>query len=247
MHIRQIALCARELEPAVADLCAVLGIEISFRDPGVKAFGLHNAVMPVGGQFLEVVSPTRADTTAGRYLDKRGGDGGYMVILQTRDLAAERARLASLDVRVVWSSELPDIASIHLHPRDVGGAIVSLDQPVPPESWRWGGPDWQSRSRTERVAAIRGVTIEAGDPRALASRWAQVLGLAAPRSVKDAFELALEPGAIRFAPASGRGDGVAEVELAATDAAAVLEAARDRGLSVDGQTVTLVGVRFRLV
>src|SRR2546425_11952165 len=101
--------------------------------------------MPVGATFLEVVSPVREGTTAGRLLDRRGGDGGYMVILQTADLRADRARLAALGVRIVWQVELDDIATVHLHPRDLGGAIVSLDQPVPPESWRWGGPEWQGK------------------------------------------------------------------------------------------------------
>src|SRR5262245_59780328 len=100
MHIRQVALVASALEPVVADLCAVFGLEVAFRYPGVAVFGLHNAVMPVGMQFLEVVSPTREDTTAGRFLARRGGDGGYMVILQTDDLAADRRRLATLGVRI---------------------------------------------------------------------------------------------------------------------------------------------------
>src|SRR6184192_2232333 len=172
MHIRQIALVARELEPAVADLTAVLGIEVGFRDPGVAEFGLHNAVMPVGETFLEVVSPVREGTTAGRLLDKRGGDGGYMVILQTADLRADRARLGALGVRIVWQVELDDIATVHLHPRDVGGAIVSLDHPRPPASWRWGGPEWEQKARTD---VVRGITSVAGSA-------AAIVGLVMPRT-----------------------------------------------------------------
>src|SRR3989441_3727031 len=116
--------------------------------------------MPVGQTFLEVVSPVRDGTTAGRLLDRRGGDGGYMVILQTADLRADRARLAALGVRIVWQAELDDIATVHLHPRDLGGAIVSLDQPVPPESWRWGGPEWRGEGR----AGGGGRTARGGPP-----------------------------------------------------------------------------------
>jgi len=247
VHIRQVALVARELEPVVADLTAVLGIEVAFRDPGVAAFGLHNAVMPIGETFLEVVSPVREGTTAGRLLDKRGGDGGYMVILQTADLRADRARLGALGVRIVWQVELDDIATVHLHPRDIGGAIVSLDQPVPPESWRWGGSEWRAKARTDAVRGIASVTIQADDPPRMAARWAEVLGLPAPRRPDAAVALGLAPGAIRFVPvADGRGEGVSALGVTATDAARALVVARARGLPVSGRSVSMGGVRVEL-
>ena len=247
MHIRQVALVARDLDPVVADLCAVFGLEVAFHDPGVGEFGLHNAVMPVGSTFLEVVSPVREGTTAGRLLDKRGGDGGYMVILQTDDLDAARTRLDPLGVRIVWQIALDDIATIHLHPRDLGGAIVSLDQPRPPESWRWGGPKWQAKVRTDAVHSIASVTIQADDPPRMAARWAEVLGLPAPRRSEAASTLALSPGAIRFVPITdGRGEGVSAFGVAATDAGRALAAARARGLATAGRSVSIGGVRVEL-
>src|SRR5262245_66578243 len=83
VRLRQVALVAAELEPAVDSLCDVLGLEVAYHDPGVEVFGLRNAVMPVGDTFLEVVAPDRPGTTAGRLLDQRGGDGGYMVIVRS--------------------------------------------------------------------------------------------------------------------------------------------------------------------
>ncbi len=233
MHIRQVALVARDLEPVVADLCAVFGLEVAFRDPGVGEFGLHNAVVPVGETFLEVVSPVREGTTAGRFLEKRGGDGGYMVILQTADLEAARARLAALGVRTVWQITLDDIATVHLHPRDVGGAIVSLDQPRPPEAWRWGGPGWEARVHTDVVGGI-------------VSGWAEVLGLPPPRRARAAFTLPLQPGVIRFVAAGPGTEGIAAVGLAATSAPRALAVARDRGLRTNGESLWIGGVRFDL-
>jgi catechol 2,3-dioxygenase-like lactoylglutathione lyase family enzyme len=244
MHVRQVALVARDLEPVVADLRAVLGLEVAFRDPGVAAFGLHNAVLPVGTTFLEVVSPNAAETTAERYLDAHGGDGGYMVILQTADLDADRRRLALRGVRIVWEITLDDIATVHLHPRDVGGAIISLDQPRPATAWRWAGPEWQAKARTDVVRAITGVTIAARDPQGVAARWSAVLGLPAPAPRGDALVLALDPGELRFVP--GNDDRVVGVRLAAVDVGRALAAAGARGLQTGADTVAIGGVRFEL-
>jgi hypothetical protein len=154
MRLRQVALVARDLESVVSDLCAVLGIAVAFRDPGVAVFGLHNAVMPVGDTFLEVVSPAQAETTAGRYLERRGGDGGYMVLLQCDDLDADRAP-ARLGVRVV---EL-DLGHSRLPARDVGR--LSLDA-ADPRSLAWAGPDWKC-VRTD-VVADHCVELRSNDP-----------------------------------------------------------------------------------
>jgi hypothetical protein len=171
MRLRQIVVAARELQPAVDELRAALPLGEPFADPGVALFGLRNAVMALGDCFVEVVSPAQDGTAAGRFLE-RNGDGPYMLLFQVDDLPAARERVRSLGIREVWGIELPDIAAVHLHPADIGGAIVSLDQPEPPESWRWGGPDWVAGD----VGAIAGVTLTSADPEATRERWHTVFG-----------------------------------------------------------------------
>jgi glyoxalase-like protein len=245
MRLRQVALVARDLEPVVADLCAVLGIEIAFRDPGVGAFGLHNAVMPLGDTFLEVVSPVAANTTAGRFLERRGGDGGYMVILQCDDLDAQRARVATLGVRIVWSTDLDDARTIHLHPRDIGGAIVSLDAMIPPESWRWAGPRWRDCVHTDVVAEITGVELQSDDPAVLAERWSRVLNRPVARTPAGTVRIVLDQGAIRFVTASdGRGDGVSALEVAVRNRERLLATARERGVPSSGNEIVICGTRI---
>src|SRR3954462_5754023 len=101
MRLRQIALVGQDLAAAEADIRAVLGLDYAYDDPGVGCFGLKNAVFPVGETFLEVVSPKQDGTTAGRLLEKRGGDGCYLPMLQVRDIEAARARLVSAGARTV--------------------------------------------------------------------------------------------------------------------------------------------------
>ena len=216
-------LVARDLEPVSAQLRSELNLEEPYADPGVGAFGLHNAVYAIGDTFLEVVSPTRPDTTAGRYLERRG-DGGYMVIFQLDDLDAARERAAALGVRTVWQVDLPDISGTHLHPADTRGAIVSLDRADPPGSWRWGGPDWTERTGAGAPGGLRGVTIAVGDPAAVAGRWGEILGVA-----PDGPRLPLDGGYVAFEEA-------AEERLVEID------------LEVPGrrETIEIGGARFQL-
>ncbi len=218
IRLRQIALVANDLESTIADLRSALGLEVCFRDPGVAEFGLHNALFAVGDQFLEVVSPTTDGTTAGRLLDKRGGDGGYMAIFEVDDLDRRIERAASAGVRIVWSGDFPGIRGRHLHPRDVGGTLVSIDEPTPPGSWRWAGPDWQP-AHGPVVSSIAGATIGAADPDAMRRRWEE-LDLAA---------------SVDFVPAGDRGDGLDGIDLVAVD--------RRRA----GERLDVCGVTIRLV
>src|SRR5580658_5383865 len=105
MRLRQIALVAKDLDAARADIAAVLGQDWAYDDPGVGKYGLKNAVFPIGDTFLEVVSPKQDGTTAGRLLERRGGDGGYMVILQVDDLAQALARVKNAAARIADQSD----------------------------------------------------------------------------------------------------------------------------------------------
>ncbi len=224
IRLRQVALVASDLDTVVAELCAALGLEVCYVDPGVGEFGLHNALMLIGDQFLEVVSPTREGTTAGRLLHRRArddgnGDGGYMAIYEVDDLDARVEHVQAAGVRIVWSADHPEIRAKHLHPRDVGGALVSIDQPARRGEWPWGGPTWRAHDGNEVVTAIAGVSIGATDPATMRRRW---------------HELGLDH-AVRFGPASDRGEGIDGLDLVATD----------RGRA--GETMELCGVTVRFV
>ena len=98
IQLRQICLVAHELEPVIDDLRSILGINSCYVDPGVAKFGLENNLMPIGRNFLEVVAPIQENTAGGRYLDRRSGDGGYMVITQVDTLPEhQRLRQCAID------------------------------------------------------------------------------------------------------------------------------------------------------
>ena len=255
MRIRQLALVAQSLTPLVQNLQSVFSLGEGFTDPGIGTFGLTNCVLPVGDSFLEVVSPTQGGTTAGRLLARRGGDGGYMVIVQVDgtdlNLVQERERMAGLGVRIVFDHALPSIATIHLHPRDVGAAILSLDCAQPPASWHWAGPEWETRCRADVTHAIVGAALQSADPQATAARWGQILDSPSISQADGPPLIALSPHSVlRFLPdQDGRGDGLAEIDIATSDPNQVMANAQTLGLTADAknQTIQLGGVCFRLV
>ena len=245
MRIRQIVFAAHDLAAGRAALAALLPLGAPFRDPGVAEFGIDNAVFGFGDQFIEVIAPTRPDTACGRHL-ARQGDGGYMLILQTDDFARERARFAALGVRTVFEAAYDDIRAVHLHPKDIGGAIVSVDQPLPPAAWRWGGPQWRLQPGPAQAQRVVGVTLAANDPAAMAQRWVQVLGLAAPQPLGQGWRLPLDGGSVEFVAAGVRGEGIDGYTLAVADIGAVQARARQIGLPLQGDALTLMGTRITL-
>lgn len=233
LRLRQVALVARDLTPVEGEVRSALGVDLCFRDPGVGEFGLHNALFPIGDTFLEVVSPIQEGTTAGRLLERRGGNGGYMVLVQTDDLDEARARIERTGTRLVYTAQGAAICGLHVHPRDVGGAIVSIDQAEPAEDWEWAGPNWRDHVRTDTVTTMAAVEIQADDPAAMAARWADVIGGTVDGSGTC---LRFERGEVRFVPVTdGRGEGVSGVDVVAADPAR-------RGASVE-----VCGTRFRFV
>ena len=246
MRLRQVVLVAAELEPSADLLRSLFGLGSGYRDPGVGEFGLENVVFALGDTFLEIVSPVEDGTAAGRYLERRGGDGGYMVILQVEDMEETRRHLAELGARVVWRSDHDDIKGTHLHPRDVGGAILSLDEAMPPASWRWAGPTWKEEGAAANARAVTGVELQSDTPEALATRWGEILRLE-PESIDGGRRIALDGGELRFVEARDlRGEGVCGFDVVVGDRRAVERAAAERGLAVEGDVLECCGLRFLL-
>lgn len=181
IRLRQVALVARDLDAVLAQLHDAFGLEVAFRDPAVGAFGLQNAVLPVGTQFVEVVSPVKEGTAAGRQLDRLGGDGGYMVICHTDDHPPVRTRVDELGVRVALEADEHGYKIMQLHPADTGGSFLEIDfQPGgddPNGPWMPAGPRWHDAVRTSVVDGIVGVELRVADPTAVRDRWSAILGL----------------------------------------------------------------------
>ena len=181
IHLRQICLVARDLAPVQSALEQVFSLKPAFHDDAVAKWGLENVLLPIGSQFLEVVAPTEPGTSAGRYLDRRQGDGGYMVITQvpTRaDQQAARDRAAAQNVRVAYEQDRETWTIMQLHPRDLETGYFEIDWDEQSDMHgNWmpaGGTGWRNAIATDTIDAITGVTLQSATPDATAAKWAAI-------------------------------------------------------------------------
>jgi hypothetical protein len=230
LRLRQAVVAAADRDAVVAAWHRLLGLGTPFADPGVATFGLHNAVVPVGDSFLEVVSPLVPGDgcPAERYMAARGGDCGYMAIFQVGGMDAARAHLAGLGLRTVFEVDLDDIRCTHVHPADLGAAIVSFDEAAPPASWRWAGPDWEHQVRTDVVTGLAGIRLTSSDPGRLLARWAAALAV---EPAGDALRL---PDGTYVEVAEGADERLAGIDLRAAP-------------GVDPREHAMAGTAFRIV
>ncbi|MGH7986930.1 MAG: hypothetical protein ACREQX_11675 [Candidatus Binataceae bacterium] len=255
IRLRQICLVANELAPVIDNFKAIMGLEVCFIDKGVATFGLENSLMPMGSNFIEVVAPIKENTAAGRYLKRRKGDGGYMVICQCDSHAvqlARKERARSLNVRIAWEHESGAFHGMQLHPADTGGAFFEIDWDAKGESegcWEpAGGGGWTSARRTDVVSAYTAVELQGADPRGLAQRWSDIAEIPLRKNVRGHFEMPLDNAAVRFVELNDdRSEGLSGIDVVVADRKRLLEAATRRGCRDSDDQVTICGTRLYLV
>jgi hypothetical protein len=246
-------LVAEALEPAVEELQDLFSLQVCYRDPGVAHFGLVNALLPLGNQFIEIVAPFREGTTGGRYLERRGGAGGYMVITQCDDHAPRRKRIEELGIRIVGQFTTHEFSNMQMHPKDTGGSFFEIDQQLGEHALEadgpWepaGGANWQSARNTTRVVRIAAAEVQADDPDAVAARWAHIAQLDLIRRPVPMVQL--DNATVRFVPCTdGRPEGLGGLDIVCNDRPAILAAAHKRKIPVNGDQVAAVGMRFNLL
>lgn len=229
LRLRQVGVVTRDPKPVEDILTEVLGLELAERFPGIDQYGLGTAFFPIGNQFFEVVHSAVTGTSADRLIEKRGGDTGFIVMLETLDLDAVKATAYTLGIQIVDSLENAKGKYLQFHPNDVGGTLLAVyeiagdDAGAADGAWMYGGDHWKRARRTDVVSGIAEVVIECKTPQLVAQTWLQLAGgelAEAPTGQR----LQLTGSTIRFV--AGREDrGLTELSLVASDVAQIWERA----------------------
>jgi hypothetical protein len=253
IQLRQICLVSSNLKKAEDELCSILGIEVCHRDPNVAQYGLENFLLPIGSNFIEVVAPSMGDTAAGRYFERRKGDGGYMVITQvdSRAIQAEiRQRAEAKGIRVAHEVEREGWNFFQLHPGDMVASFLDIgwDEQENFEG-HWypaGGLSWQDKVKRDVTADILGVELQSEDPMKLGNLWSSVIDCQ-KREDHSSVTLALNNASIRCVRnVDDRGPGLSGVDLLVEDREKVIETAKLKNCFVHDYEIKICGTRFYL-
>jgi hypothetical protein len=247
LRLRQICLVAPELGPAVADMRAILGLEVCHRDPNVAPFGVENALFVAGTTFLEIIAPFKEGTAAGRFLDRTGGRGGYIALFDCPDPKARQTHAEAMGVAAAYVIDHPGTYhGVQLHPRDCRAAMLEFDHTVGGEApdgpyWPAGGDGWQRHADTSRTREVAGIVATSADPAGLANHWSAIL----QRPVANG-RIDVDNGFVAFEASDDGRERLDAILLDAADPDAMLAEAERRGRRTGDDSFLLSGMSFRI-
>lgn len=126
--IDHLGIAVRSLDAALKFYRDQLGLEVSLRET-LEQERVKVAMLPLGEPRIELLEPTQADSTIGKFLEKRG-EGLHHVAIRVADLDASVERLRSAGAKLL--NEPRKGAGGHMyvfvHPQSTGGVLLELIQ-----------------------------------------------------------------------------------------------------------------------
>ena len=130
LNLDHVGIAVHDLDGTIDGYRTRYGIEPVQREV-VESQGVEEAMLPVGGSFVQLLRPLSAESPVGRFLD-RHGEGMHHIAYAVVDIDAaldhlrrEGARLIDETARI--GGRGARIAFVH--PRDLGGTLIELVEP----------------------------------------------------------------------------------------------------------------------
>lgn len=127
VNLDHVAIAVRNLDQAVDRYRRLYRVEPLFREI-VEEQGVEEAMLPVGGSFVQLLQPTSPDTPVGRFLDKRG-EGLHHVAYAVPDIEAALSHLEAEGAQLI--DRTPRVGGrgariAFIHPKTSGGTLTEL-------------------------------------------------------------------------------------------------------------------------
>jgi methylmalonyl-CoA/ethylmalonyl-CoA epimerase len=131
-NLDHVAIAVRDLDEALAEYARLYGAEPVSREV-VAEQGVEEAMVPVGGSFVQLVAPLTPDSPVGRFLERRG-EGLHHIALAVADIESALAHLAAEGAHLV--DEAPRFGGrgtriAFVHPATLAGTLVELVEVSP--------------------------------------------------------------------------------------------------------------------
>ena len=127
INLDHVAIAVHDLEAALDGYRNRYRVEPLYREV-VEAQGVEEAMIPVGGSFVQLLQPLGADTPVGRFLESRG-EGLHHVAFAVASIDSALEHLREEGARLV--DEAPRAGGrgtriAFVHPADVAGTLIEL-------------------------------------------------------------------------------------------------------------------------
>ena len=126
-RVDQIAIAVEDLDEALALFERAFGIRVTSRER-VESDGVEEAMLDVGGVWIQLIASTRPDSPVDRFLARRG-PGLHHLGLAVRSVDAALDHLRGEGVDLIDEAPRPGGGGhtvAFVHPRGTGGVLVEL-------------------------------------------------------------------------------------------------------------------------
>ena len=128
-EIDHIAIAVHDLEAAIAYYRDTYGAEVEHREI-VERDGVEEALLKVAQSYIQLLTPSRPDSTVAKYLEKKG-EGLHHVGYRVADCAVALAAVKASGGKVLDDEPRPGSRGTtvaFIHPKTTFGTLVELVQ-----------------------------------------------------------------------------------------------------------------------
>ena len=128
-EIDHVAIAVRDLEAAIEYYQSTFGCEVEHRET-IERDGVEEALLKVADSYIQLLTPSRPDSTVAKYLDAKG-EGIHHVGYRVDDCAAALASVKEHGHRVIDEAPRPGSRGTtvaFVHPKTAFGTLIELVQ-----------------------------------------------------------------------------------------------------------------------